>query len=290
MPTHSMRPKPSLRASCPTERFGARRERFGTALILRLPAPCHVAAQGLPASARYRAPRRRGVAALRALRFAQARASATASPRWPCASRAPLLGSSHARVRVRLPFGPARAIRHPSCRGRVLRAGRICAHPFASVALRAWSPQPHLAALAPRRVRLRLTPSPCSRRRAKPPTPFAFPSRAAALQICSHRAAPAALPCPRRPPCASGVEWLALLAAVSSKGARRRALATPWLGGNWLRASLARCRGAAPAMRHGSVVACAARRPGCAIKPQPHTLFPSDADILPLMWRNIVEH
>src|SRR6266853_888082 len=42
-------------------RFGAMRERIGTTLILRLPAAVHVANPALPASARYQAPRRRGV-------------------------------------------------------------------------------------------------------------------------------------------------------------------------------------------------------------------------------------
>ena len=76
-----------------------------TTIILRLPAAVHVANPALPASARYQAPRRRGGAALRALRCAQARASATASPRWPCASRAPLPGSSHARGARGCPSG-----------------------------------------------------------------------------------------------------------------------------------------------------------------------------------------
>ena len=81
--------------------------------------------------------------------------------------------------------------RHPAAK-RVLRSSRVCARPLASVALRAWSPRPRLATLAPRRVRLRLTPSPRSRRRAQPPTPFAATARAAAFQIRRHPAAPSA--------------------------------------------------------------------------------------------------
>ena len=117
-------------ASASLQKLGAMRVAGeGTALILRLPAPCHVAAQGLPASARLlgSAPLS-GCAALRAPRFAQARASAAASPRWPCAIPPPLLCSSHGARSVGLPFGPARALRSPSRRERVLRAMSCCAH------------------------------------------------------------------------------------------------------------------------------------------------------------------
>ena len=67
---------------------------------------------------------------------AQARASAAASPRWPCASRAPLLGSSHGALARGCHFGPARVSRHPPC-PRVLRVKRCYARPLASIALRA---------------------------------------------------------------------------------------------------------------------------------------------------------
>ena len=50
------------------------------------PRPAASPLRACPPPRAYVAPRRRGVAALRALRFAQARASAAASPRWPCAS------------------------------------------------------------------------------------------------------------------------------------------------------------------------------------------------------------
>jgi len=126
----------------PRRRFGAMRERFGTTLILRLPAPCHVAAQGLPASARYQAPRRRGVAALRALRLRSGTRQRHRLPALAVRKPRTAAGQLPRARRVWLPFGPARAVRHPSCRGRVLRAVRVCAHPFASVALRAWSPRP----------------------------------------------------------------------------------------------------------------------------------------------------
>jgi hypothetical protein len=118
--------------------------------------------------------------------------------------------------------------RHPpSCRKGVLRAGGVFARPLACAALRAKSPRPRLASLAPRRVRLRLTPSPRSRRRANLPLQLPSRSRAAAFRFCPRPATPAALPFPRRPPRASGVEGLAVLAPLTSKGTRRHALASP---------------------------------------------------------------
>ena len=48
--------------------------------------------------------------------------------RWPCASRAPLPGSSHARGAGGCPSGQRGREGTPSRRKRVLRAGRLCAH------------------------------------------------------------------------------------------------------------------------------------------------------------------
>ena len=48
--------------------------------------------------------------------------------RWPCASRAPLLGSSHARGACGCPSGQRGHEGTPSRRKRVLRAARVCAH------------------------------------------------------------------------------------------------------------------------------------------------------------------
>ena len=95
-----------------------------------------------------------------------AAAGATQRPRCARPGRHRCERSSHGARRVGLPFGPATSLHPPSCRKGVLRAGRVCARPLAGVALRARSPRPRLASLAPRRVRLRLAPSPRSRRRA----------------------------------------------------------------------------------------------------------------------------
>ena len=116
------------RASCP-ETSGAMRVEGGATLILRLPAAVHVANPALPASARYVAPRRRGGAALRALRLRSGTRQRHRLPaRWPCASRAPLLGSSHARGARGCPSGQRGREGTPSRRRRVLRAARLCAH------------------------------------------------------------------------------------------------------------------------------------------------------------------
>jgi hypothetical protein len=186
--TRSMR-----RASCPKSQ--ARGALAVSTLILRLPAAVRVANPALPASARYVAPRRRGVAALRALRCAQARASAATSPRagraqaaprcWAAPTRAERVAALRASVGVRA--------RHPAASAFCGR--RVCAlTPFASVALRAKSAAAPPRSARTRRVRLRLAPSPCSRRRAKPPAPFACPSRAAASRFRRHPATPAASP------------------------------------------------------------------------------------------------
>jgi hypothetical protein len=142
--------------------------------------------------------------------------------------------SSHGARRVGLPFGPAPALRPPPCRKGVLRAVRGLRAPACE--LRA----PRLVAASPPRF-ARTPPRPASANAfasltppREPPAPFAFPSRAAALRFCRRPATPAALPLPRRPPCASGVEWLAVLAQVTSKGTRRRALASPLARGELL--------------------------------------------------------
>jgi hypothetical protein len=193
------------------------RERFGTTLILRLPAPCHVAAQGLPASARYVAPRRRGVAALRALRCAQARASATASPRWPCAGRAPLPGSSHARGARGCPSGQrGRYVTRPT-------AGAFCDRGvFALIHSRVW-----------RSARSRRGPPRFARTPPRPAPANAFallsPPRETTRSICLPLARGGVPTLP--PSChstrlaramsrprASGVEWLAVLAPRKEQG------------------------------------------------------------------------
>ena len=149
------------------------------------------------------------------------------SPRWPCASRAPLRCSSHARG-TRAPASRCGGQSgKPSRRKRVQRAVRVCAH-----AVRGCG--------APREVRR--VPASLRSHRAASGYGFAFASlslpRETSRSIClpiarggvaspppsrhSYRLSP-----PRRPPRASGVERLAMLAPLTSKGARRRALATP---------------------------------------------------------------
>ena len=134
-------------------------------------------------------------AALRALRCAQARASATASPHAGRAQAAPRCWAAPTRAErvrpLRAAVGIGQAV-PPQARS----AGGACLRSRRS---RVWRsarspPRPRLAPLAPRRVRLRLAPSPRSRRRAKPPAPFAFPSRAAACRFCRHPATPTAFP------------------------------------------------------------------------------------------------
>ncbi len=76
----------------PAPTCGAMRESSRTTLVPRLPAPCHVATQGLPASAR-----------LRGSAHCQPGCSLTLALHCP----PPLLGSSHGERRAWLPFGPA---------------------------------------------------------------------------------------------------------------------------------------------------------------------------------------
>ncbi len=82
--------------------------------------------------------------------------------------------SSHGALRIGLPFGPAYALRPPSRRAR--SPFGACMRSLRSQAWRSARCRrvpPRYA--RPRRVRLRLTPSPRSRRRAKPPAPFCLP-------------------------------------------------------------------------------------------------------------------
>ena len=193
------------------------REALRTTLVPRLPAPCRVATQGLPASARLSGSALSWSAALRALRFAQARASAAASPRWPCAKPPPLLGSSHGSLRAWLPFGPARETSaippraRSACDGCLRSPARESGAPRAVAASR-------LAALARAASGSGFAFASLSPPREALPLQFPFPSRAASSQVCRHPATPAALPCPRSPPRASGVEWLAMLAGRDEQG------------------------------------------------------------------------
>jgi len=90
------------------------REPFGTALVPRLPAPCHVATQGLPASAR-----------LCGSAHCQPGCSLTLARHCP----PPLPGSSHGSLRAWLPFGPARE--RPPSRPRVVLRCAVSARPLA---------------------------------------------------------------------------------------------------------------------------------------------------------------
>jgi hypothetical protein len=155
-----------------------------------------------------------------------AAAGATQRPRCARPRRHRCERSSHGARRVGLPFGPAPATsailpqgRSPG--GRLFRAPACVRGAPRAVAA---SP-PRFARTAPRPASANASASLTPPR--EPPAPFAFPSRAAAFQFCRRPATPAALPFPRRRPLASGVEWLAMLAPMTSKGTRRRALASP---------------------------------------------------------------
>ena len=161
--------------------------------------------------------------------FAQARASATASPRAGRAQAAhrcraaPTRAERVAALRASVGVGA----RHPAASAFYER-GVSPLTPFASVALRAKS-----AAAPPRSART--APRPASANAFASLSP---PRETSRSNLPSHRAqrrsdSAAILPLqPRHPPHASGVEGLALLAPVTSKGARRRSLATPRLGRN----------------------------------------------------------
>ncbi len=146
-----------------------------------------------------------------------AAAGATQHPRCARPRRRRCERSSHGARRVGLPVGPAFALRHPSLRGRVLRAVRCCAHSFAGCGAPRAVAAARLASLAPRRVRLRLTPSPRSRRRAN--RPLHSPSLRAWRRRESAAVLPLQPPCPfpRRPPLASGIEWLAVARACQAR-------------------------------------------------------------------------
>ena len=97
--------------------------RAGTSNRRAQPAPR--AASVLASSARYQAPRRRRGAALRALRCASGTRQRHRLPaRWPCAGRAPLLGSSHARGACAPASRCGGQSGKPSRRARELRAVR----------------------------------------------------------------------------------------------------------------------------------------------------------------------
>ena len=129
--------------------------------------------------------------------FAQARASASASPRagraqaaprcWAAPTRAERVAALRASVGVRA--------RHPAASAFCERCV-FALTPFAGVALRAKSAAARLAPLAPRRVRLRLTPAPRSRRRAIPP--LHLPSHRAQRRSDSTAILPLQPPCPCR--------------------------------------------------------------------------------------------
>ena len=124
-----------------------------------------------------------------------AAAGATQRPRCARPGRHRCERSSHGARRVGLPFGPAHAT--SAVLPRVRSAGGACLRSRRS---RVWRsarspPQPRLAPLAPRRVRLRLTPSPRSRRRAI--LPLHSPSPRAWRRAESAAILPLHPPCPR---------------------------------------------------------------------------------------------
>ena len=124
-----------------------------------------------------------------------AAAGATQRPRCARPGRHRCERSSHGARRVGLPFGPAHATSAVLPQGR--STGGACLRSRRS---RVWRsarkpPQPRLAPLAPRRVRLRLAPSPRSRRRAI--LPLHSPSPRAQRRSDSAAILPLHPPCPR---------------------------------------------------------------------------------------------
>jgi len=242
-PARSMRPKPFLRASCPAEGLA----RCASGLEPRSSFACpRPATSPLRACPPPRAIRLRAVVGLRRsapFAFAQARASATAFPRWPCASRAPLLGSSHARAACGCPSGQrGRYVTHPA-------AGAFCERcVFALIHSRVW-----------RSAHGRRGPPRCARTTPRPAPANAFallsPPRETSRSICLPiaRSGAARLPpsCRSRrlaPSSSPAARLRRGMARVARAGQGARALAAapsqlPGLGGNWLRAALARCRG-----------------------------------------------
>jgi hypothetical protein len=223
------------------------RERFETALILRLPAPCHVATQGLPASARYVAPRRRGVAALRALRFAQARASGHRLPTLAVCKPRTAAGQLPRARSAWLPFGPARVtsavpprarsasgacLRAPACECGAPRVSRRGPPRFARTAPRPASANAFALLPPPRETTRSFLPSPRAWRRAEsaavlplPPPCRAHVARRSHLSpAISHTTTSRAHAARRAPPAWNGPRCSR---RATSKGARRRALATP---------------------------------------------------------------
>jgi len=232
----------SDRAACATSRLsahpapmsGAMRELLQTTLVPRLPAPCHVAAQGLPASAR-----------LCGSAHCQPGCSLNARPPLPAtaAGQLPRLASRVAALRA-----SARNVRHPtraSCCDALCGLARSL-----NQALRAQSPRPaSLRSPAPRPATA--TPSPRYRRARSPPAPICLPFArgVASLPPSCHSYRIAS----RAPPTWNGSRCSR---SVSCKGALRRALTLPSLGWNRLRASLARCRGATELQAPGASRLC----------------------------------
>jgi hypothetical protein len=172
LPTPQHAPQATIPRILPYRTFDAMRERLRTTLILRLPAPCHVATQGLPASARL---------------CASGRIGPGCSLRSPATGRHRCERSSHGARRVGLPFGPASGIRPPSRRAcstsgafSRLRRSRV----WRSAHCRRGPPR----CARPRRVRLRLNAFAFLSPPREPPTPFAFPPRLAAFRISRHHA------------------------------------------------------------------------------------------------------
>ena len=129
------------------------------------------------------------------------RALAVRKPR-PAAGQLPRARSVCARFALRW----ANRASRPAARAICGRCGGVGSAPLASVALRAKSTAARLASLAPRRVRLRLSPSPCSRRRASPPAPF-WPSHRARRRCESAAVPPLPPPFPATSAAARRWRW-----------------------------------------------------------------------------------
>jgi hypothetical protein len=172
------------------------REALQTTLVPRLPAPCHVATQGLPASARLRgsAPastgspsgvcRRRNTAA--ALRARRARGDAAHRCR-----AAPTASVAHGRPSGRrglIANHPARAV----CCDALCRLARSL-----NQALRAQSPRPASQSSPAPRPAPAVASASLSPPREALPLQFALSSRAASSRVCRHRATPTVSPAAR---------------------------------------------------------------------------------------------
>ena len=179
----------------PAPTCGAMRESSRTTLVPRLPAPCRVATQGLPASARL---------------CGSARCQPGCSLRSPATARHRCRAAPTARFARGCPSGQ-RAKRPPSRRVRVLRSVRVCARPLASVALRAVSPPcasgvEWLAILAERIKQGRSPARPrASQPREEHAARFACPTQTLPTRESSPRARRGILRrAPRRAGCVSG--------------------------------------------------------------------------------------